>query len=519
MSSKRTITIYVLLGTLWVIIGLWLTYEHKRVKDNAKEALLVRARDISNTVGMVLRTQGRFGMIPQYRINATLEELAKNEELEGLALLNSSGEFVMETGEKIDAEVELLTKEGPHWEKDSVILVNLVDLGLSTRDDGTTRPARRATILFKDEDFNTSGTFEENDPERRGPPPPPPFINAKQTSGTATTASNKPTSGAMRNEGERGGRRGGSRFWGSFRHAMRHMTQDDWEQLRKKRGLHGFILRISTDSVTAVTKNDLYLRLGLGALGLIASLGFGFAWRNFEQTNQLQMRLLQASEMNKHLQELNIAAAGLAHETRNPLNIVRGLAQMVSQDKAASPIISVKLNQIVAEVDRVTGRLNEFIAYSKPLAPKPAPVKLQAVINDVERALKSDQTDKSIRFESIGPDITIMADESLMRQAFFNLLLNSMQAVGNEGTVRVTWNRSGNTATVTVSDDGPGVDDTVIDSIFKPYVTTRADGTGLGLAIVNQVALAHQWEVDYEPNHPRGSSFKVHGLKILNGNS
>ena len=93
----------------------------------------------------------------------------------------------------------------------------------------------------------------------------------------------------------------------------------------------------------------------------------------FPKRAELQIRLVRASELNSHLKEMNLAAAGLAHETRNPLNIIRGLAQMLSKQTDAPPDIREKTRVIMDETDKVTAQLTEFINYSaraKSAAPK-----------------------------------------------------------------------------------------------------------------------------------------------------
>ena len=102
------------------------------------------------------------------------------------------------------------------------------------------------------------------------------------------------------------------------------------------------------------------------------------------------MRLVRASQLNSHLREMNLAAAGLAHETRNPLNIIRGLSQMISRQAEASPDIRAKSAEIAEEVDHISSQLNEFIDYSKPRELRRASVDLGTVIGDVARALQSD---------------------------------------------------------------------------------------------------------------------------------
>src|SRR6201985_3180066 len=108
------------------------------------------------------------------------------------------------------------------------------------------------------------------------------------------------------------------------------------------------------------------MRCVIGVMPRVSVIGTGLAWRNMTRSSELQIRLVRASEMNTHLKEMNLAAAGLAHETRNPLNIIRGMAQMLSKQPNASSEIQEKSRAIVNETDKVTAQLNEFINYSRP---------------------------------------------------------------------------------------------------------------------------------------------------------
>jgi len=229
----------------------------------------------------------------------------------------------------------------------------------------------------------------------------------------------------------------------------------------------------------------------------------------------LELRLARASATNSQLREMNIAAAGLAHETRNPLNIVRGLAQLISRDAQAPGEIRERAGGIVKEVDRVTGRLSEFIDYSKPREARPAPTSLHAIVRDVERALQTDREDKAIQFTLSGPELVAEADESLLRQVLFNLLLNAFQAVDKGGLVEVVIGKAKpEEAWLEVRDNGPGVPPEIREEIFRPYFTTHEDGTGLGLAVVRQIALAHNWEIRYIPADNGGSIFRLGGLRL-----
>ena len=110
--------------------------------------------------------------------------------------------------------------------------------------------------------------------------------------------------------------------------------------------------------------------------------------------------------------------------------------------------------------------------------------------------------------------MTIEADEQLLRQALFNLVLNAVQAVAGGGRVQILTQKLNGSATLEVRDDGPGVPSERRQEIFKPYFTTNQKGTGLGLAVVQQIVLAHGWEIECLPNEPRGAIFRISHLKL-----
>ena len=271
---------------------------------------------------------------------------------------------------------------------------------------------------------------------------------------------------------------------------------------------------MATDALDVVNARDLWLRLATSLLTLMAVAGLGVAWRGRERSSELEVRLVRARALNAYLRELNVAAAGLAHETRNPLNIVRGIAQLIAKDADAPASIRDHTATVVEEVDRVTNRLNEFIDYSKPREAKLAPTNLAAVVRDVERTLETDREDKGITFALDASDLTIKADEGLLRQVFFNLLINAFQAVGEGGHVLVAASLNADQATIEIRDDGPGVPDDARESIFRPYFTLSDQGTGLGLAVVKQIVLAHHWDIEYLPGENGGSVFRISGIDV-----
>jgi signal transduction histidine kinase len=140
------------------------------------------------------------------------------------------------------------------------------------------------------------------------------------------------------------------------------------------------------------------------------------------------------------------------------------------------------------------------------------------VANEVVRALSYDIEEKKIRVEIKGERIFIEADDQLLRQVLFNLVLNAIQALNENGEIQILSQRSnGYEASIEVRDNGPGVPPERRAEIFKPYFTTQPKGTGLGLAIVQQNVLAHGWEIECVGNLPKGAIFRITHLKVAKG--
>ena len=523
---------YAVLAATWLVIIAWQAIEHDRVVKAGREAVINRSRDITSTLGLVIRSgrRGGRGPVSHERVESALNELVRSGEVSSIALLNASGDVVVSAGSPIDLETKGMMQTGEHWDRRSVTIVNLVDLGANVSREGETNTPtivlpKRDTNAPPREDDRFRQRFEMGTNEVSGsnavalardfggvprepgrfenpfdPPPSPGASNAPgEIQGTNTVER-----GAGRPRG--GPTRFGRPFW---------MNEKEFQALVEKRGLHGFVIVMSTAAFQGASNQDLWLRCVVAGFAGISVLGLGLAWRNIGKSSELQMRLLRASELNTHLKEMNLAAAGLAHETRNPLNIIRGLAQMISKQQDASVEVRRKTREIIDETDRVTAQLNEFINYSRPREVRRTAVPLKTVVNEVARALTYDLEEKCVRLRFPEELPVIEADEQLLRQTLFNLLLNAVQAVERGGDIEVAaWKQNSNGAVLEIRDNGPGVDPAQRTEIFKPYFTTHQKGTGLGLAVVQQIVLAHGWEIECLSNDPRGAIFRIAHLKV-----
>ena len=503
-----------LLGA-WLLVVVWQAQEHRRVVEAAQLDLRSRSHEIAGTLGAVTRAFRFRGLIFQENLELVLSELVSNRsasvvKLRYVGLLNTNGEPVVAVG-----DTNLLSHEtlagAEIWSADHVTMVLPIE-GASVSPQGQTNGA---TVVLpgpprNGRDFSRRGPRPDGGPPD-GPRepmatnfPPPPTNGELEPPPPPPDQERRPPEGGDR---PRGGR--GRLPW------LRELPEADYKALLATHELHGLVLAMSTDNYRAVCDHDLWLRFVIDFFAGISALGAGLAWRNIGRTADLQIRLVRASELNSHLKELSLAAAGLAHETRNPLNIIRGQAQMISRLPEAAPDVREKSRTIVDETDKVTAQLTEFINYSRPREVRRARVVLTAAAHEIVRTLGLDIDEKRLRVEVGGEDLAVEADEQLVRQVLFNLLLNAIQAAEVNGGIQVVVQRAGVAeAVVEVRDDGPGVPPEHRREVFKPYFTTHQKGTGLGLAVVQQIVLAHGWEIACLANEPRGAIFRVSHLKI-----
>jgi signal transduction histidine kinase len=520
--TRRSLMVYGLLAAVWALVLAWQAQEHFRVRQASRAELSSRSKDIANTVSACIRGMRFRGTVPQDRLESVLNELVNgrsNElvqasELLSIALLNAVDEPIATAGRPIEFALKDVLQQGERWGARSVTFVNPVDLGASLNQEGAANPTvvlpsppQGYTNRFPEGFRSRPAPRREPGPESgEEPPPPPPGSRLAETNAASTNAPAWAGREGRPREGEFRPRRPP---W------LRGMSEAEYQALLESRSLHGLVLAISTESIHAAATRDLWLRAMIAFLASLSAIGSGLAWRNLVTSSDLQIRLVRASELNSHLKEMNLTAAGLAHETRNPLNIVRGLAQMISQRSETSPEVREKALGIIAEADKITAQLNEFINYSRPREVRRSVLALSAVVNEVARALSYDLEEKQVHFEYQGEALRIEADDQLLRQALFNLLLNAIQAVDAKGHIQVMVERRGAAeAILEVRDDGPGVPPERRIEIFKPYVTMQKTGTGLGLAVVQQIVLAHGWEIECLGNQPKGAVFRISHLRL-----
>jgi two-component system, NtrC family, sensor histidine kinase HydH len=238
-----------------------------------------------------------------------------------------------------------------------------------------------------------------------------------------------------------------------------------------------------------------------------------FVVENRRQTKRYQELAETLAETNRRLEQaqadarrserlaaLGQLSAGLAHEIRNPLGVIKGSAEMLNQKLSDSnPLASELAGYISSETNRLSALVTRFLDFARPLH---ADTEAQDITPVIERALtdvgtlwKGGKIRVKKEYEANLPLVAL--DESLSEQAFVNIIQNAYDAMGDKGgslrvkVARATANgREG--VEVRIEDTGPGIPVELREQIFNPFVTTKKTGVGLGLSIVSKIMDGHE---------------------------
>lgn len=208
---------------------------------------------------------------------------------------------------------------------------------------------------------------------------------------------------------------------------------------------------------------------------------------------------------------------GLAHELKNPLSGIRGAAQILSND-TDDPDTKHCADIIVKEADRLKLLIESFKALEPFSSDDFTAIDINEVLREIEFLEGRSQGSSHIEFV-LNFDLTlppVHGERNSLKQVFLNLVRNSIQTLGNAGTIeiRTRWVSDykvdqTNAITVSVIDDGPGIPREHINDIFKPYFSTRAGGTGLGLFLAYQIVAKHGGAIMVDSEEGKGARFDV----------
>ena len=254
-------------------------------------------------------------------------------------------------------------------------------------------------------------------------------------------------------------------------------------------------------------RNTLIILFALATVLLASVLSF-FWYRRYLRSGQL---LQDEMKRKEKLVALGHLAAGVAHEIRNPLSSIKGLAKYFAE-RAPAGGEAHQLAQVMAkEADRLNRVVSELLELVKPTHLALQAVDLNTLINHSLQLVSQDANSREIQLRFTANDTLpeIQADPDRLTQVLLNLYLNAIQAIGQHGVISVTASESGTGVKISVTDSGKGIAADQLEAIFTPYFTTKAEGTGLGLAVVHNIVEQHGGTIQVASQEGKGATFTL----------
>ena len=236
-----------------------------------------------------------------------------------------------------------------------------------------------------------------------------------------------------------------------------------------------------------------------------------------EQTRLLLEKETQLRRADR-LSALGQLSAGLAHEIRNPLGAIKGAVEILQDDFPSGHPKAEFYTILLREVERLNEVLTNFLSFARPVTPHLVPQDVRAVLSALEGLISGQARAHRVQiFTSFhtGPS-RVMVDETLLKQAFLNIMLNAVEAMPNGGDLAISTRLSSNGGSgrpewleVVFDDTGPGIQEKDMGRIFDPFFTTKKDGTGLGLAITHRIIENHHGTIRVLSQRGKGTTFLV----------
>lgn len=236
---------------------------------------------------------------------------------------------------------------------------------------------------------------------------------------------------------------------------------------------------------------------------------------NFKDLTRI-MEMEQELKRADRLAAIGGLAARMAHEIRNPLASISGSVQLIAQGERVIEEDRRLLDIVLRETERLNVLIGNFLAYARPNAPNTAPLDLKRFLDELSALLSGDPRFNDITLQMECPlGLKVCADRDQLQQVFWNLLVNSCDAMQGEGGVTIDvcvdagWQQGEKMVRISFADTGPGIPSQDMQRVFEPFFTTKQGGTGLGLATVFRIIEAHGGHISVESTAGKGTEFRI----------
>jgi two-component system sensor histidine kinase HydH len=234
-----------------------------------------------------------------------------------------------------------------------------------------------------------------------------------------------------------------------------------------------------------------------------------------ETNRQLESAQAEARRTER-LAALGHMSAGLAHEIRNPLGVIKGSAEMLQQKvEDSNPVAKELAEYISSEVNRLSSFVTRFLNFARPEKLVLSRASVTEILDRSLDAVRERYPDaRVVVMRTYAPDVPeIFIDAELCESVFTNLIQNAYEAMGSEGDLRVSVFEANEKlrdgVAIQIEDTGPGIAPELREQIFNPFISTKKTGTGLGLSIVSKVIDEHHGSIRFEQAATGGARFVI----------
>lgn len=276
------------------------------------------------------------------------------------------------------------------------------------------------------------------------------------------------------------------------------------------------VLRLDYHRGLAAALDDVgALVAAIGSVDKLMDLELAIMLRHYQLDSEERVLERERRAQAEKLAAMQTLTAGLAHEIRNPLNAAK--LQLELLDRRLRKITQNErlldsAGLVGHEIGRLSGLINEFLAFARPPQLAVAPHDLVAIARQVVDLLlpSADAGGLSLEIEENDPTPVIAAvDPGKVHQIVHNLVRNAIEATPRGGAVTIAVTNGPDGAEIRVKDTGPGVPAEIRERIYEPFFSTKPEGTGMGMAIVHSLVAAHRGRIDLDTGPGQGASFTV----------
>jgi signal transduction histidine kinase len=301
----------------------------------------------------------------------------------------------------------------------------------------------------------------------------------------------------------------------------------DWESLTKSPGpvshdmeifypqnrfINFYIVPLLMESRNSVAGIDDSGPSGLPIPATAEQVGHVMILRDITKSRRTAQQTIESERLNA----LTLLAAGVAHEIGNPLNSLHIHLQLMERSVQklhgdAKAELQQSIDIARSEVNRLDSIVTQFLRAIRPSRPQLRPESLNTIIEEAVRFFAPEIQDRDITVkQELRSDLPLLQlDRDQMKQAFYNVIKNSLEAMKRHGTLHIRTDMDDTNVIVSFVDTGIGMSAGNLSRVFEAYFTTKSTGTGLGLLIVRRIVREHGGELSVESNEGEGLTLTI----------